>query len=97
MMYKTELVRRVAKNVRVTQGVAAEVLTASLKLIQEALGEGQKVVIPGFGSFYTRKRGASKARDFKTQKVVEVPAMRIPAFRPGSLLKRAARRKRGKK
>ena len=96
-MNKTSFVRRVAqqnKKELITQRVYTQVLKELFTGIQQELAAGRKVQFLGFGTFYTRIRKPSKARHFKTNKVMNVPALRISAFRPGSLLKRAVRKKK---
>jgi nucleoid DNA-binding protein len=53
-MYKTELIRKVAKETRLSQRIVSDVLEASRDAIREALSGGQEVQLPGFGTFYTR-------------------------------------------
>ena len=62
--------------------------------IRNELAQGRKVQFLGFGTFYTRIHKGGKGLNFKTKKPVEYKAVRIPAFRPGSLLKKAVRRKK---
>ena len=53
-MYKTELVRRVARETGLSQRVVSRVLGASLDVIQARLATGEKITFPGFGTFYTQ-------------------------------------------
>lgn len=92
-MYKTQLVKRVAKRTRLSQGVVTDVLNATFQEISDALTKGGRVQLLKFGTFYTRNRKAGRARNFQTGELMQVPAMRLASFRPGLLLKRAARRK----
>ena len=96
-MNKTAFIKRVAQKHQkpyLTQRVYTQVLKELLTGIQSELAAGRNVRFLGFGTFYTRIRKASKARHFKTNKVMNVPAIRLPVFRPGSLLKREVRRKK---
>jgi nucleoid DNA-binding protein len=93
-LYKTDVVRRVAKEERLSQRVVSDALNGALKEITSALGREEAVVFPGFGTFYTRIRPASTARSFATGKAVEVPAMRMAGFRAGVLLKQAVRKRK---
>jgi DNA-binding protein HU-beta len=96
-MYKAELVRRVAKETRLTQRIVSDVLTNSLATITQALRQEQPVVLPGFGTFYTKDRKPSQVRHITTREVIAIPAMRQADFRVGELLRRAVRRgKRGR-
>ena len=95
-MYKRELVRRVAQETGVSQRVVSQVLGASLETIQTTLVAGERVIVPGFGTFYTSQRQAGRVRSVRTGRQVEVPARRVAAFRVGAVLKRtvAGKRKR---
>jgi integration host factor subunit beta len=55
--------------------------------IVRALRAGNKVEIRGFGTFNTRQRGGRTGRNPKTGARVEVPAKRIPFFKPGKELR----------
>jgi DNA-binding protein HU-beta len=87
-MYKTELVRRVARETGLSQRVVAQVLTSSLHGVQQALAAGERVIIPGFGTFSTSQRQAGRVRSVRTGRQVDVPARRVAAFRVGAVLKR---------
>ena len=87
-MYKTELVRRVARETGLSQRVVTQVLTSSLHGVQRALAAGKRVIIPGFGTFYTSQRRAGRVRSVRTGRQVEVLARRVAAFRVGAVLKR---------
>ena len=96
-MYKTDIIGKVAKETRLSQRIVGDVLNASHTVIQEALGRGQEVQFPGFGTFYTRQRPEGQIHSVKDQKMVKVPAMRVAAFRVGDVLKRAVRKKKQKR
>ena len=98
-MYTTELVRRVARETGLSQRVVSQVLGVSLRTIRATLVAGERVTVPGFGTFYTSQRQAGRVRSVRTGRHVEVPARRVAAFRVGALLKRAVagRRKRGRR
>jgi DNA-binding protein HU-beta len=96
-MNKTTFVRRVAqKNQKpqITQRVYDQVLTELLTGIQQELAAGRSVSFLGFGTFYTRVNKGGTALNFKTKQPMEYGAVRVAAFRPGSLLKQAVRRKK---
>lgn len=88
-MYKTELIRQVARETRLSQRIVSDVVDATHKLIADTLRAGQQVIIPGFGAFYTRKRPAGHIKHIKTGKMINVPARTVAAFRVGAILKRA--------
>jgi DNA-binding protein HU-beta len=88
-LYKTELVRRVAKETRLSQRVVAEVLDTAHATMKLALRQGTRVTFPGFGTFYTRERGERTVRHIRTGDPITVPAGRQAAFRAGEHLKHA--------
>ena len=55
--------------------------------IIQALQKGDKIEIRGFGSFRTRQRRGRIGRNPKTGEKVEVPAKKIPFFKPSKELK----------
>ena len=66
---------------------AAALVDDVLNVIAEALQSGDSVTIPGFGTFEVRERAARSGYNPKTQKKIEVPATKVPAFRAGKQLK----------
>jgi DNA-binding protein HU-beta len=96
-MYKTELIRQVARQTRLSQRVVGDVVNAAQRLVTQTLRSGQAVTLPGFGTFYTRKRQAGKVKHIRTGQLIAVPARTLAAFRVGAVLKRAvAGKRRGK-
>jgi DNA-binding protein HU-beta len=71
----------------VTKKQADAVLTAAIETIIEAVSEGDKVTLVGFGSFEARERQAREGRNPKTGDKMEIPATRVPAFSAGKLFK----------
>ena len=88
-MNKSELVKALAEKAEITQKDAAKVLDAVVETIQEALANGEKVQIIGFGSFEVRDRKERKVKSPATGQEIVVPATRVPAFKPGKSLKEA--------
>ncbi len=90
-MNKTELVKELAKHTDLSQSKAADVVDALFDaekgLIASQLKSGEKLVIPGFGSFFSRKREARQARNPATGKTIEIGAKNYPVFKPGKTLK----------
>lgn len=88
-MNKAELVKSLAEKAGVTQKEAGKILDATVATIQDALASGDKVQIIGFGTFEVRNRKARKVISPATGEEIEVPATRVPAFKPGKSLKEA--------
>lgn len=86
-MNKGDLVDKVAEKAQVTKKQADAVLTATLESIMEAVSEGEKVTLVGFGSFERRDRAAREGRNPKTGDKMVIQATRVPAFSAGKLFK----------
>lgn len=86
-MNKGELIDAIADKAAVTKKQADAVLTTALEAIMEAVSEGKKVTLVGFGSFEPRDRKAREGRNPKTGEKMEIPATTVPAFSPGKMFK----------
>lgn len=86
-MNKTELIAKVAEATDLTKKDATRAVEAVLNSITEALQNGEKVQIIGFGNFEVRERAARKGRNPQTGKEIDIPASKVPAFKPGKALK----------
>ncbi len=86
-MNKGELVDAVAAKANVTKKQADEVISAFLAVVTEAVANGEKITLVGFGSFERRERSEREGRNPKTQETMTIPATRVPAFSPGKLFK----------
>ena len=86
-MNKAELINVVSAAAEVSQKDAETVITATLDAITDALKEGEKVQLVGFGSFEVKKRAARVGRNPKTKEPIEIPASTVPVFKAGKVLK----------
>lgn len=87
-MNKSQLVDAVAQKTGQSGSAAGESVAAVIEAITEALVAGDKVTIPGFGTFETRERSARTGRNPQTGEPIEVAASTVPAFKAGSDLKK---------
>ena len=88
-MNKTELINAVADKTQLSKKDAEAVLTATLDAITDALKEGDKVQLVGFGSFEVKTRAARVGRNPKTGTEIEIPQTKTPVFKAGKALKDA--------
>lgn len=86
-MTKAELVEEVARSTELTKKHAEIIVNTVFESIVDSLKAGEKIELRGFGSFRIRRRGARMGRNPKTGDRVEVPAKRIPYFKPGKDLR----------
>ncbi|MBD2439796.1 HU family DNA-binding protein [Nostoc sp. FACHB-110] len=82
-MNKGELVDTVAAKTNITKKQADEVISAFLEVVTEAVANGEKVTLIGFGSFERRKRSEREGLNPKTKEKITIPATRVPAFSAG--------------
>ena len=87
-MNKAELVTKMAEKSELTKKEAEAALNASMQSVEEALVEGDKVQLVGFGTFETRERAARQGRNPRNpEEVIEIPASKAPVFKAGKSLK----------
>ena len=86
-MNKTDLVNVVAAEANLSKKAAEAAVNATFAANADALKNGDKVQLIGFGSFEVKEVAAREARNPKTQEVIKVPATKKPAFSPSKPLK----------
>ena len=86
-MNKTELIAAVAE--AAGKKDAEQVLNTFVLSLQDGLKRDGKVQLPGFGTFEIRERAARVGRNPSTGVVIEIPAVKVPAFKPGKVFRDA--------
>jgi DNA-binding protein HU-beta len=86
-MTKTDLIAKVAEVAEMTKKDSTKVVDAVLDAIAEALKNGEKVQLLGFGTFMVRERAARKGRNPQTGEEIDIPATKVPAWKPAKTLK----------
>jgi integration host factor subunit beta len=86
-MTKAELVDEIAGKADLTRKHSEVIVDAVFSSIIEALQEGDKIELRGFGSFRVRHRASRTGRNPKTGEGVQVPAKKVPYFKPGKELR----------
>ena len=86
-MTKAELIDEVSRVVEMSRKDSEVIVETIFDSIVRALRTAEKVEIRGFGSFRTRQRQPRIGRNPKTGARVDVPAKRIPFFKPSKELK----------
>lgn len=83
-MIRSELIQKLAAD---NPGLSAKdierVVNTFFESIVEQLADGGRVELRGFGAFSTRQRDARVGRNPRTGESVQVPAKRVPYFKPG--------------
>jgi integration host factor subunit beta len=86
-MTKADLIEEVSRLVELTRKDSEVVVETIFDSIVKSLRSGDKIEIRGFGSFRTRQRKPRVGRNPKTGDRVDVPAKKIPFFKPSKELK----------
>ena len=86
-MNKSELVNEIANKIEVPKKDIEEVVKAMLETVAQAMAEEDKVQLVGFGTFEVRHRQARTGRNPATNEKIDIPATKVPVFKPGKALK----------
>lgn len=86
-MTKAELIESVASKVDLPRAVAERAVNTMFEEMVEALRQGDKVNISGFGTFSVSTRKARTGRNPKTGESIEIAASRAAKFKAGKTLK----------
>jgi integration host factor subunit beta len=84
---KADLIEEVLRVTELPRKESETIVETIFNSIIESLQKGDKIEIRGFGSFRTRSRRGRVGRNPKTGTKVEVPAKKIPFFKPSKELK----------
>ena len=90
-MNKTDLINAVAESTELSKKDASKAVDAVFEAITNALSKSEKVQLIGFGNFEVRERSARKGRNPQTGEEIDIPASKVPAFKPGKALKEAVK------
>lgn len=86
-MNKTELIAVVAQNTGVSKKDTEAVVSAALEAIGQALAQGDKVQLSGFGTFDVKAREARIGRNPHTKETIDIPATNVPVFKASKALR----------
>ena len=92
-MNKTEMALKLAKKTGLSQGKAADIVDVMFSaqprkgIIASALDAGEKVTIPGCGTFATKSRGERQGRNPATGDTITIKAKKYVHFKPGKTLR----------
>lgn len=90
-MTKAELIGIMKKEASISKAAAEKALQSFVTAVTKTLKRGDKLTLPGFGTFSVAKRKARMGRNPQTGKEIKIPAKKVPRFKPGNLLKNAVK------
>jgi DNA-binding protein HU-beta len=86
---KTELIDEIAKAADISKASASRALEAVIESITVTLKQNDTVTLAGFGTFAVTARAARVGRNPRTREEIQIPASKVPKFKPGKALKDA--------
>lgn len=86
-MNKSDLIEKVVSSTEMSKKDATRAVDAVFDAISDALKNGDKVQLIGFGNFEVREREARKGRNPQTGEEIEIAASKVPAFKAGKVLR----------
>lgn len=89
MAGKADIVEEIASAGTLTRKQAGEVFEAVFDTITKHLKKGERIQLPGFGSFSVTSRAARKGRNPATGESITIKASKSVRFKPGKELKDA--------
>lgn len=90
-MNKSELVNALSEETNFSKKDVAKVLAAFTRIVERTLKKGGKVSLTGFGTYWTSKRPARIGINPATKEKINLPAIKVPRFKPGKHLKEQIR------
>lgn len=90
-MNKAKLVESMAKITKLPKSTCKECLEAFISSVGSALKGSKAVVLTGFGTFTVMKRKSRVGINPSTGKKMQIPAKKVPKFKPGKALKTMVR------
>jgi integration host factor subunit beta len=87
-MIKSELIQRISqKNPHLYHRDVERIINTVFDKIVDALGNGDRVELRGFGAFSVKERQSREGRNPRTGESVQVEAKRVPFFKTGKELR----------
>jgi len=90
-MNKTEFIGAVAKNADLSKMKAKKAVDAFIQEVENALKEGDKVSLLGFGSFSVAEKAARAGVNPKTKEPIMIAPRKVVKFKAGALLAKAVK------
>ena len=84
---KGELIEAIAQGANVSRSDAENALNAFIDTVQNTIAGGDKVTLPGFGTFAPTLRKARTGVDPRTRQPVQIPETKAAKFTVGSKFK----------
>jgi DNA-binding protein HU-beta len=91
-MIKPELIQEISNQTKIPKNKIELIIDTMLQTVEKEVANGNKVLISGFGLFYSAHRKARKGINPNTKEKMEISGMQLPKFKPGTKFKRAVQK-----
>ncbi len=88
-MTKADFIAKLSEKTGFSKKDSEKALNGFIDAVKEALKNGEKVSLVGFGTFEVTQRNERKGRNPQTGEEITIPACKAPKFKPGKGLKEA--------
>ena len=86
-MNKSDLIEAISNELDLPKATVTKVVNAYHQTVQTAMSQGDKVTLPGFGTFQVSERKERSGRNPRTGESLVIAAAKIVKFRPGKDIK----------
>jgi DNA-binding protein HU-beta len=86
-MTKAEVATKLASKIGISNRQSVEAVEIFLECVKNALREGERVSLVGFGTFYIKERDPRNGRNPRTGDSISIPQKRVASFKPGKALR----------
>lgn len=90
-MTKMGLIKIVSEDTNLTKADASRFLNAMMNAIIDAVANGDKVTLVGFGTFTVTERKAKEGHNPRTSETIRIPASKVPKFVAGKGFREAVK------
>ncbi len=90
-MNKADLIEQISKMTNATKADTERLLDAFVDTVSKNIKKKDGVKLVGFGTFAVSNRKARVGRNPQTGEEIQIPARKVPVFRPGKELKESVR------
>lgn len=88
-MKKDELVQAIAAQADVSKADVERTLKGLVDVVTKQVADGERLQIPGLGTFEPRERGAREGRNPQTGETIQIAATTVPGFKAATAFKDA--------
>lgn len=88
-MKKDELVQAIAAKAEVSKADVERTLKGLIDVVTSQVASGERLQIPGLGTFEPRERSAREGRNPQTGETISIAATTVPGFKPATAFKDA--------